>query len=68
MPSCRSWVFVVALAATAAIACISSTSGFSRYARGEPPTKIRLAARETIKSEFFVIVSAISRRLFPERK
>ena len=47
---------------------ISGSWGFSRNAMGEPPTKMRLAARETIVSEFSVRTCAISRRFAPDAK
>ena len=45
-----------------------SSLGFSRKAIGEPPTKIRLAALDTIRSEFLVSRLAIAKRFSPERK
>jgi hypothetical protein len=45
-----------------------SSCGFSKNAIGEPPMKIRLAARDTMISEFLVKVWAISSRLLPELK
>ena len=45
-----------------------ASAGFSKNAMGEPPTKMRFAARDTISSELRVNNSAISRRLAPELK
>ena len=46
----------------------SRSWGFSKKAIGEPPMKIRLAARETMISELSVKILAISNRFAPEVK